>query len=1228
MIDYSLPVARRTRQGQALIFKQYNEHKKGKENNGAESASSSGHSRANIKIETESETVAVSDSSVEEIGVNDWGEEGSDVGVESVGLKNNQNSNVGFEGIDQVDEILVDSEEDDEVVFLGEGDMNCSSLKSGEGVVCIDVDDDDNDDDEDVLSGEDVNDPRGLNSDYVVVDSDGSETCLESSSGEEGSDDEDYKVDKLESCRESSSSEEGSDDEASDEEASDEGRGSRKRGRPKGVDVGMKRRKYGLDILFDAENEEDNINDELYCVAQRTRSHFTANLGKKKKKMDNGTFSHPLCVDEEEVVESSPGHDDDDNSDDIVGSEKFESDYENEDNFSDDESNHGGKKVQRVHVRGEGKLRMATKGKRIHLVKKGDALRILVESILEKGEVPLEELESSKDESNSAVANMGLPLKFNFGDEESKPSNKSKDQTEMDELWAELESSKDDSCKGENNSAVAKMGLPLKFNFGVEESKPSKKSKDQTEMDELWAELESSKDDACKDENYSSVAKMPLPLKFTFGVEESNPLKKSEDQKEMDELWADFELALICSEIGSAVSAKVEDALPPKNDVNRATLCQVGNHEFILDEQVGLRCAFCSYVKMEIKYILPSFSTHPCGKSDRRDPGSEMNHSIFDDLRCQDSGCDSYSVCDRPHAEATVWDIIPGIKSSMYPHQRDGFEFIWKNIAGGIYLDKLKNQTTTSGGSGCIMSHAPGTGKTRLTIVFLQTYMKLHPECRPVIVAPLGMLLTWEEEFRKWKFDIPFHNLNQSKLSGKETLTERMVASYRLKQGRYLNKLVIRSLKIYSWKQNSSILGLTYQLFGKLAGTGIGTGTGTCTSLFRKELLEVPGLVVLDEGHIPRNELSLILKALSNIKTDKRIILSGTPFQNNFDELYNTLCLVRPKFTSIRGKWESLTSPITKGTNDRLKCENLKKVRDMIDPFVHVHKGSILQEKLPGLRDSLVILQPTQLQKSLFGELHQHITRDHLNHFKSDFLNSLISVHPSLLLKCGEAGFPSERDKLEGLNHEAGVKTNFLLELIRLSNALNEKVLVFSQYLEPLTFVMDRLKFHFNWTEGNEVLYMDGRQEAKRRQSSINIFNDPTSEARVLLASTKACNEGISLVGASRVVLLDVVWNPSVETQAISRAHRLGQEKVVYIYHLIAAGTNEEDKYCRQVEKDLLSELVFSSSGGSGDQPKISPLVSDDKILEEMVQHEKLKHIFEKIQQKKSKLMEIVPSST
>ncbi|KAB1201065.1 SNF2 domain-containing protein CLASSY 3 [Morella rubra] len=465
------------------------------------------------------------------------------------------------------------------------------------------------------------------------------------------------------------------------------------------------------------------------------------------------------------------------------------------------------------------------------------------------------------------------------------------------------------------------------------------------------------------------------------------------------------------------------------------------------------------------------------------------------------------------------------------------------------------------------------------------------------------MLLTWEEEFRKWKYDIPFHNLKNHVLSGKESCLDDSIIT---QVGR-LDKNAIRILKLYSWIRERSILGISYQMFVKLTGEG---EDRQHAAQIRKILLERPGLVVLDEGHKARNTGTRILRALSNIKTEKRIILSGTPFQNNFDELYNVLVLARPEFSNKRHKWESLTSSITKSSDERLRCEKVKKVREMFEPFVHVYEGSILQEKIPGLRDSVVILQPSELQKSLFHELSRYMSR---HDFNFEYWESLISVHPSLSLKHSKAEFPSDREKLKRLNPEAGVKLQFLMELIRLSEAMNEKVLVFSQYLLSLDLVRDQLKCHLNLTEGNEVLYMDGKDDMKQRQSAINVFNDPTSEARVLLASTKACSEGINLTGASRVVLLDVVWNPSVERQAICRAHRLGQEKVVYIYHLIVSGTKEEEKYQRQVEKDLLSELVFSSSNRSSEQQKISPSGLQDKILEEMVKHEELKYMFEKI---------------
>uniref|UniRef100_A0A2N9IDF5 Helicase C-terminal domain-containing protein n=1 Tax=Fagus sylvatica TaxID=28930 RepID=A0A2N9IDF5_FAGSY len=1201
-MNYSLPIARRTRQGRALFYKECF----GVDSAGASTSRGNGKKMAetvkgvkgcgrlgdDCGMESESESLNVSDSSkeevsVEEIDVNDCGEEGDEmvdfVGEESLGLKNKENSDKGFEGMDNV------GDSDDELVILGQGrDWELGAEREVEDVICIDVDEE-----EDVLCEKALNESNGndeavllrkgkgetscLNFDDrkrsrvagrdSVADEDGDDTVamsdlggfdsvLESSSSEEGNDfevDDDYEIEKLETC---GSLEELSSDSGGEEESKGEDTEEFevvKRGRPKGVEVGLKRRKYGLDVLVDLEKDKDNfVNDSQNpnSVAQRTRSHFISKFGKKKRKL--GTLSHPLCVDVDEV-DSSSGHDD---SGDDVGSEvnrsgvdtrpnkrKVESDDENEDYSSGDETCHDSKiksvstrekfktkkgdedeREQKLHEKDESKLRMPTKGKRIHLAKNCNVMMILVDSIFKKGGDPLEEFVSSRNESNP------------------------------------------------------------------------------------------------------QVAEISLPSKFTFGIEELDPPEKSEEEKEMDKLWDELELALRSSEIGSMDSAEVEDkgSLPPEEEVDRATLCQRGDHQLILDEQVGLICAFCSYVQLEIKYIVPAFSKNPFGKSDKRDP-SAMNHSIFEELRTQDWCCDSHSGCDpQAHAEGTVWDIIPGIKSSMYPHQREGFEFIWKNIAGGIFLDELKNQATCAGGSGCIISHAPGTGKTRLTIVFLQTYTKLHPTCRPIIVAPCSMLLTWEEEFRKWKFDVPFHNLNKPELSGKENKT----AINFLSQVGHMDLSInaIRMLKLYSWKKDRSILGISYKLFEQLTGEAERKGKlrkRTEQEQFRKILYEVPGIVVLDEGHIPRNPESRILKALSNIKTEKRIILSGTPFQNNFDELYCTLCLARPKFADKEGKWVSLTSSITKVTDDRLKCEKLKKVRGMIDPFVHVHKGSILQEQLPGLRDSVVKLQPSQLQKSLFQELSDHI-QGQRRHFKLDYYESLISVHPSLLLKSGEENFPSDKHKLEGLNLEAGVKTKFLMELIRLTEAAHEKVLVFSQYLEPLSFIMDQFKSHFNWNEGKEMLYMDGKLDIKQRQSSINVFNDPTSEARVLFASIKACSEGINLVGASRVVLLDVVWNPSVERQAICRAYRLGQKKVVYIYHLISSGAKEEEKYYRQVEKDVMSELVFSSSGRGGDQQKISPTVSGDFILEAMVQHEKLKHMFEKIayQQKESKLIE------
>lgn len=591
----------------------------------------------------------------------------------------------------------------------------------------------------------------------------------------------------------------------------------------------------------------------------------------------------------------------------------------------------------------------------------------------------------------------------------------------------------------------------------------------------------------------------------------------------------------------------------------------------------------------------------------------------FDELHLHSSTSDDAVDGNNTYTTGTVWSIKPGVRDSMYEHQREGFEFLWKNLAGSINLEELRSNDPVEVG-GCIISHAPGTGKTRLTIVFVETYLKMFPKCMPVIISPASTLLTWEEEFKKWSVEFPFHNLSNTELSGRENKT----ALRLLPLNKIRDSESIRMMKICSWSMGGSILGISYNLFEKLTGEKNRKGNVKTHKKIRQILLEMPGLVVLDEGHTPRNQRSSIWNVLLKLQTQKRVILSGTPFQNNFAELFNTLRIVRPAKADMLAQektFAEMVAPRRQSSSRRYKAEAslisdvvdraVEKLKLCISPFVHLHKGTILQQNLPGLRDCVVLLNPPTLQKSLIERIEGS------NNFKHEHEIAMISVHPYLFLKCEtsedrKSGVDIDAVEASKLNSQEGVKTRFLLELVRLSMAVKEKILVFSQYIDPLELIKEQLKEVFNWVEGKQILHLQGRQYQKQRQVLINLFNDPQSESKIMLASTKCCAEGISLVGASRVVLLDVVWNPSVERQAICRAYRIGQKKFVHTYHLMTSGTTEADKYCRQAEKERLSELVFSSSNESNQRKELHSGI-EDRILEVMVANESLKGMFEKI---------------
>ncbi|XP_057518383.1 SNF2 domain-containing protein CLASSY 3-like [Amaranthus tricolor] len=757
---------------------------------------------------------------------------------------------------------------------------------------------------------------------------------------------------------------------------------------------------------------------------------------------------------------------------------------------------------------------------------------------------------------------------------------------------------------------------PLKKSKEKEVSKKKQGLKRQITSEVLDTLLNATLEDYNKgsEDLLDCFSKLLIPLNFRYGVQKSEQknaeqeineeaeflFKEMEMEEEQDEDYLFCNIGLEASIVNDRGDEDEHD-VPCNSAKMHESLCLKGKHCWILDEEIGMKCKICSFVKLEIRHVMPDFNENPFGpRKDNRNNGSwndisatYESHKFMFPERHDDQSNDDSPLNDTFE---TVWDLVPAeTKKTLYPHQKEGIELIWRTTCGGIRIDELATELTKPGVGGCIICHAPGTGKTRLAIVFLQSFMKKYPNSKPVIIAPCSMLQTWEEEFARWNVDVPFFNVNNKELSEKENNLMRKCGLQKLN---LKDEKLVRVAKIGCWSTGKGVLGISYRLFQRLASDN-GKEKEQNENI-RELLLEKPDILVLDEGHTPRNDKSKSLNVLSQVATKRRVILSGTPFQNNLEEFKNTISLVREDFGYLSSEFSC----------SYLSDRRIEKLKKRMKDFVHVYSGAILKETLLPLFHSVIFLRPSNLQKLFFSAI-----RSRYKFIENDYLTSVASVHPSIF--CGKKLHSSVdqewKDLLEKHRTDirAGVKLQFLVELINLCKG--ERVLVFAQYLPPLNFIEDFLKFCFDWTRGREIVYIDGEQDMKERHSSIKLFNDPMSDARVLLASTKACCEGINLVGASRVVLLDVVWNPSVERQAISRAYRIGQKRNVFVYHLISLGTVEEEKYRRKAMKARLSERLFFSCSPDGEAMHKKSAVSEDCILKAMIHHEKTRNMFENI---------------
>ncbi|KAE9401638.1 hypothetical protein BT96DRAFT_964962 [Gymnopus androsaceus JB14] len=515
---------------------------------------------------------------------------------------------------------------------------------------------------------------------------------------------------------------------------------------------------------------------------------------------------------------------------------------------------------------------------------------------------------------------------------------------------------------------------------------------------------------------------------------------------------------------------------------------------------------------------------------------------------------DRYNKKDRPIVPVV---LDPILARRMRPHQREGVKFMYECVMG---LRKHEGQ-------GCILADEMGLGKTLQTICLIWTLLKQNPYAgvgpitsKVLIVCPVSLINNWKAEFHKW--------LGRDRV-GVSVCDKNSNAA-----------------KTFASSSRQQVLIVGYErlrtIMKEIATCGV-------------------GLIVCDEGHRLKSAKAKTSTIFKQLSTPRRVILSGTPIQNDLGEFHSMVDFCNPglldEYSAFRRLFET---PILKSRAPGCTAKELElgekrsaQLTNVAKSFVLRREATILGNYLPPKHEYVVFITPTALQLSIFAKVLDPNKVD-------DFLESsstaeslalmitLTKISSSPILLKAVAG-KDEADGKRSNIHEALklLPANSQIEdmtlsgkMIALSKLLaaikqesEEKCVIVSHYTSTLNIIESFCKKkHYSYFR------LDGQTPAAKRQEYVNTFNKTNQKTSfVFLLSSKAGGTGINLIGASRLCLIDSDWNPSHDLQAMARCHRDGQKRPVFIYRFLTAGTIDEKIYQRQIIKLGLSNALMGS---------------------------------------------------
>ncbi|EMT65255.1 Chromodomain helicase hrp3 [Fusarium odoratissimum] len=445
-------------------------------------------------------------------------------------------------------------------------------------------------------------------------------------------------------------------------------------------------------------------------------------------------------------------------------------------------------------------------------------------------------------------------------------------------------------------------------------------------------------------------------------------------------------------------------------------------------------------------------------------------------------------------------------------------------------------------GNNVILADEMGLGKTVQTVSFLSWLRNARRQEGPsLVVAPLSVIPAWCDTFNHWSPDINYVVYLGPEDARKIIREHELLVDGNPKKPKFNVLVTSYEFILQDWQFLQSIKWQT---------------------------------LAVDEAHRLKNRESQLYNRLVSFGIPCKILITGTPIQNNLAELSALLDFLNPGKVDIDEDLDSLSASDAQ--------EKLQQLHKAIAPFILRRTKETVESDLPPKTEKIIRVELSDVQLEYYKNI---LTRnytalcDATNGHKNSLLNIMmelkkISNHPYMFPGAEEkvlAGSVRREDQIKGLIASSG-KMMLLDQLLSKLNKDGHRVLIFSQMVKMLDILGDYCSLR-----GYKFQRLDGTIAAGPRRMAINHFNADDSDDFCFLLSTRAGGLGINLMTADTVIIFDSDWNPQADLQAMARAHRIGQKRPVNIYRLVSKETVEEEVLERARNKLLLEYLTIQA---------------------------------------------------